>query len=144
MSKLLFNTDLLNGTFDWVNDDYSLLIMDDTYVDFNSDTYVSDIVGGTQGTVALTNKAVESDASNVYLIADLTPTFGVISGGIELDSVLLVRDTGVDTTSYLVSNLSAGNVTGLPYTTTGVEVDLELSTFVGITAGRGIVMEIST
>ena len=143
MSKLLFSETLVRGTFDWVGDNYSAVIVDNTYVSYGSHEYLSQVTGRKGNKVPLTGKQIQTNADGVFCLADQTISFGVISGGSTLNTVIIVRDTGVDATSYLCVRLTSSQITGLPYATTGVDVDLGFDDFAGIVAGKGAIMRVS-
>jgi len=139
-TKPLFSETLVRGTFDWVGDNYSAIIVDNTYTSYSSHEYLSQVTGRRGNKVPLTGKQIQTHAGTPYCLADQTISFGVISGGATLNAVIIVRDTGVEATSFLCVQLSAFQVTGLPYATTGNDVDLEFDDFVGIVAGKGAIM----
>ena len=146
MAERELNRAMVYGTFDWVNDDYSVVIVDDTYSTWNTDYFLSDLQasGAIQGVSApVVNKSIQEDSSQFTACGDLTLSFGVIAVGPTLDAVIIYRDTGVPETSYLAGRLTATNVTGLPYDATAVVVDLDMPPFASIPS-LGRYLEINT
>lgn len=136
MAKPLFSNSLLDGSFDWINDDYSLIMMDDTYSGFNSDTYLSE-VSGQQGVIApITGKDLYETGNGLVAIGDNEVSFGVISAGVQLYSVIVIRDTGDPATSYLCLEITRFSVNGMPYDTVGAEVTLEFPLEAGAPGGK--------
>lgn len=143
MSKPLLSEALVRGTFDWVGDNYSAILVDNTYTSYGSHEYLSQVTGRRGNKVPLTGKQIQTDTGTIYCLADQTISFGVISAGATLNGVIIVRDTGVEATSFLCVQFTSSFVTGLPYATTGNDVDLEFDDFVGIVAGKGAIMKVS-
>lgn len=104
-------TSLVKGEIDFLNDTISVILTTGA-ADIDTVTYVSDITGEISGggyiRQTLTNKTVTTDDTNDRTIADaddvqwtsLTNTFRYIH---------VVQDTGVDSTSRVVTTMDTGS-----------------------------------
>lgn len=90
-------TQFLLGNFDWVDDDFTVLFMDDTYAYDAGDLYWSDVEASVIDSAPLLSKTV---VDNVCDAADVTTV--VVPLGVTLQSLIIVRDTADHATSELL------------------------------------------
>jgi hypothetical protein len=86
--------------------------------------FYDDISAGTVGgkSNALASKTIGTVAAGVFDGADLVPAWTAVSGA-STESISMLKDTGTNSTSDLLSYWDTG-VTGLPFTPSGGDVNL--------------------
>lgn len=123
MAAVLYDTGrdaFVNGNIDWVADDIDayLIDTDDYAVDLVNHDFLDDIPAGARvaGPIALAGKSSDAgivDANDVV--------FPSVTGDVS-EAIVLVRDSGVEGTSQLISYDDVA--TGLPVTPNGGDITI--------------------
>jgi hypothetical protein len=98
---------LLNGDINYISDDISLLVVDNTYTFDRTDEFVSDITGEVSGSgysrLSLAGKTLSLNASTNTVVFDCDDlTMNVVSTSNAFSGAVIYGNTGVDSTSPLI------------------------------------------
>lgn len=98
---------LLNRDIDYINDDVSLLVVDNTYTFDRTDEFVSDITGEVSGSgysrLSLSGKTIGLNASTNTVVFDCSDlTMNAVSTSNAFSGAVIYGNTGVDSTSPLI------------------------------------------
>lgn len=111
----------LKGDLDWLTQTFKVVGVSSGYTPTQaSDDFLADITAGNRlfTSDALANKTATAgvaDADNVTVLA-------VDTGGVDIDALVIIRDSGAEATSELVAYIDSG--TGLPLPTNGGDVTI--------------------
>ena len=107
---------------DWINDNIKILLVSAGYTYSASHQYISDIGGG--NIVARSPNLTGKSATNGILNASTTTVLSVT--GSTVTQIILTQDTGTDSSSRLIANMTS--YTGLPLTPSGGNVPVVFPT----------------
>ena len=108
----------LTGSINWNTDTIKAVLVTSAYsLNASAHEYYADITPAAivAGPVTLTSKAATSGAADA---ADIT--FTAVTAGVNVEAIVLYKDTGTPSTSPLIAYL--GNPTGLPITGNGGDI----------------------
>ena len=109
---------LCNGNFNWLSDDFRIMGIDhaDDTPNLSSDDALDDITGAAR---VFTSGALSGKTNTGGILDASDVTVASVSGD-QFESVVLRKETGVESTSYLW--MYWDTITGLPFTPAGTDI----------------------